>query len=84
VLVKMHASGICFTDIHQRSDICPDHSPESSATSRWGRSWPWLLTSPRERSAIGWVPLGFNPRAGGANGACAAAKCSAESEGYWG
>jgi hypothetical protein len=54
VLVKMHASGICYNI--KRSDTCPDHSPESSATSRSARSLPWLPTSPRER---GWRPCGY-------------------------
>src|SRR5215472_12288787 len=73
VLVKMHASGICYTDVHQQWGTCPGHSPESSATNRSARSWPLLPTSPRERWATVWVPLGFNLHAGAANGAGVAA-----------
>lgn len=76
VLVKMHASGVCYTDVHQTLGHFPGPFPESSVTSRSARSWPWLPTSPRERSAIVWVPLGFNPPAGAANRASVAAECS--------
>jgi alcohol dehydrogenase len=43
VLVKMRASGICFTDVHQTLGHLPDSFLVSSATSRSAKSSPWLL-----------------------------------------
>ena len=74
--VKMRASGICYTDEHETLGHIQDHFHESSDTSRSARSLPWRPTSPRGRWATAWVQPGFNPLAGGANGASAAAECS--------
>jgi alcohol dehydrogenase len=43
VLVKMRASGICYTDVHQTLGHLPDNFLESLATSRSARSSLWLL-----------------------------------------
>ena len=76
VLVKMHASGICYTDVHLTLGHFPGPFPRILGTSQWARSLPWLPTSRRGRWATAWVPPGFNPPAGAANGASVVAECS--------
>ena len=76
VLVKMHASGICYTDVHLTLGHFPGSFPRILGHDRWARSSPWRLTSRRERLATAWAPHGFNPLAGAANGACVDAECS--------
>jgi len=76
VLVKMRASGICYTDVHETLGHIPGPFPRTSVTSRSARSLPWLPTSPSARWATASAPHGFNPRVDAANGASAAAGCS--------
>jgi dehydrogenase len=44
LLVKMHASGICYTDVHQTLGHFPGPFPEFSATNLLARSLPWPQT----------------------------------------
>src|SRR5437660_8179568 len=49
VLVKMHASGICYTDVHLTLGHFPGLFPRILGHEPVARSLPWLPTSPRER-----------------------------------
>jgi D-arabinose 1-dehydrogenase-like Zn-dependent alcohol dehydrogenase len=64
VLVKMHASGICYTDVHLTLGHFPGTFPRILGHEPVGES-----------SATAWVPLGFNPLADAANGASAGGEC---------
>jgi len=76
VLVKMHASGICYTDIHQTLGHLPGPFPRILGHEPVGEIVAVAPDVTTERSATVWVPLGFNPLAGAANGASVAAECS--------
>jgi alcohol dehydrogenase-like protein len=76
VLVKMHASGICYTDVHETLGHIPGQFPRILGHEPV-RSLPWLPTSPHEKWATAWARPGFSPRVDVANGANAAARCSA-------
>jgi threonine dehydrogenase-like Zn-dependent dehydrogenase len=75
VLVKMHASGICYTDVHETLGHLPGSFPRILGHEPVGEI-VWLLMSRRGKWATAWAVPGFNPRAGAANGASVAAECS--------
>jgi len=77
VLVKMHASGICYTDVHQTLGHLPGSFLESLAMSQWARSLAWLLMLPLAGSATASGRHGFSRHVDAANGANAAEGCSA-------
>ena len=52
VLVKMHASGICYTDVHLTLGHYPSHFREFSATNQSERSLPLRMMSQRGRWGI--------------------------------
>ena len=76
VLVKMHASGICYTDVHLTLGHFPGSFPRILGHEPVGEIVAVALTSRRERLATAWAQHGFNPLAGAANGACVDAECS--------
>jgi D-arabinose 1-dehydrogenase-like Zn-dependent alcohol dehydrogenase len=39
VLIKIHASGLCYTDVHQTRGELPARFRARSVMSRWARSW---------------------------------------------
>ena len=49
VLVKMHASGICYTDVHETLGTFRGNFLEFWVTSPWARSWPWRPMLPTEK-----------------------------------
>ena len=76
VLVKMHASGICYTDVHLTLGHFPGLFPRILGHEPVGEIVavaPDVTT--RKVSVTGWAQHGFNPRVDAANGASAAAGC---------
>ena len=76
VLVKMHASGICYTDVHQTLGHLPGPFPRILGHEPVGEIVAVAPDVTTRRWVTAWVPPGFNPRAAAANGASVAAECS--------
>ena len=77
VLVKMHASGICYTDVRLTLGHSPGPFPRILGHEPVGEIVAVAPdVAPRGRWATAWVRPGFNPRAAAANGASVAAECS--------
>src|SRR5262249_47824998 len=76
VLVKMHASGICYTDVHQTLGHLPGEFPRILGHEPVGEIVAVLPMLQREKWATAWAAHGFNPREDVANGASVAAGCS--------
>ena len=77
VLVKMHASGICYTDVHETLGNIPGEFPRILGHEPVGEIVAVApdVTMRKVGDRVG-TP-GFNPRADAANGASEAARCSA-------
>ena len=73
VLVKMHASGICYTDVHLTLGNFPGQFPRILGHEPVGEIVAAApdVTSRKVGDRVG-TAHGFNPRAGAANGASAA------------
>ena len=39
VVIKVHASGLCYTDVHITHGMIPNSFRECSAMNRWEKSW---------------------------------------------
>ena len=76
VLVKMHASGICYTDVHQTLGHLPGSFPRILGHEPVGEIVAVASDVTTRKVGDRWVLPGFNPRAVAANGASAAAECS--------
>src|SRR6202167_178826 len=80
VLVQMHASGICYTDVHLTLGHFPGLFPRILGHEPVGEI---IAVAPDvttrkvgDRVGTAWRPPGFHPPAGAANGASAVAECS--------
>jgi D-arabinose 1-dehydrogenase-like Zn-dependent alcohol dehydrogenase len=75
VLVKMHASGICYTDVHQTLGHLPGQFPRILGHEPVGEIVAVApdVTTRKVGDRVG--SHGFNPPADAANGASAAAGC---------
>jgi alcohol dehydrogenase len=78
VLVKMHASGICYTDVHQTLGHLPGPFPRILGREPVGEivAVGADVSTRKVGDRVG--TLGFNPRAGAADGVSAAAECSVQ------
>ena len=77
VLVKMHASGICYTDVHQTLGHLPGQFPRVLGHEPVGEIVAVAsdVISRKTGDRVG--RHGFSPLVDAANGVCAAAECSA-------
>jgi hypothetical protein len=71
VVMKIHASGLRYTDVHITHGILPRSFPVCWATSRWARSWKLAPASPRAESETGSVSAGCKKATAPASGASA-------------
>ena len=76
VLIKIHASGLCYTDVHQTNGELPGSFPRTLGTSPSERSSPSGPVSDRAASETASGCRGFRPPAADANGVYAAGRCS--------
>ena len=76
VLIKIHASGLCYTDVHQTNGELPGSFPRILGHEPVGEivAVGPGVRSRRSETASGC--RGFRPPAAGANGACVAGRCS--------
>ena len=77
VLIKIRASGICYTDVHQTRGELPGEFPRTLGHEPVGQSSPSAWGCAGARWGIAWACLGSRPPACVASGACAASRCFA-------
>ena len=77
VLVKMRASGICYTDVHETLGHIPGPFPRILGHEPVGEIVATAPDVTARKVGAAWAPHGFNPPADAANGASAAEGCSA-------